>query len=332
MFNNDKNKKSWVSEGMKGVVNKMSNFNKSPQDSKTNPQYIDPAILEEIIKKQLIEKNPKLLADKNLLEETIRKALKNLLPKQTKNQVPIVQSFSQAHKQEIPTVDLLDIGNDFIEEKNENKSGNIEINKENIEEKKNEKLEIAEESFLENKENRQNKVAKIEKTKINEEIKIKYSFLQQNYQFKFESRQEISNSLHKYIIENIEKDEIALDKKFIIKVLENLNYLRKCQAESREQEDKYKKIGTDYNKMQERLTNQENLLKNIEFTYQEKMNGIEYSCQEKLNALLIENKNLKKIIEGNEMKSKIILENFKEETFQNQEKIKKYQNVYKLIN
>ena len=332
MFNNEKSKKSLFPEGMKSVF-KGSSKNKSPESK--NNQFIDPAILKEIIKRQLIEKNPKLLADENLLEELIKKALKehNFVPKnQPKYEPPPVQNIPIISKSLVQTFDLLDIdSNEKANEKPEKIPVNIENIKENNDEKKDK--EILEEKIqtpsksIEKNDNKTEKIEKIDKNKINEEIKVKYAYLLQSYQFKFESNQEIMTTLSKYLSESMVKDEIKINKAFIIKVIDNLDYLRKNQLETREQEDKYQLIVHDYNKMQERLLNQENLLKSIESTYHEKMSGLEYSYQEKLTVLLIENKNLKNIIEGNERKLAFQQEGFKEEILQYQENIKKIQFV-----
>lgn len=333
MYNNDeKKKKSWVPEGMKGVMNKMQSFNKN-QDPKANLQFFDPDLLEEIIKKQLIEKNPKLINDKALLEETIRKAFKdrNLVQKPNKIESPPKNNLP-LNKKEVFSMDLLDIGQETNDVKLlvnpnpifESKEIEIESTKEKFfEEKKSEDIKLLEKKA----EIQTQKIENKDKAKINEEINIKYSFLQKTCYFKFETIQEISSVLHQKICENIQKPDINIDKTFIIKVLENLEYLRKYQIENRILEEKFQSTVIDYSKMQERLINQENLLKSIEYTYHEKINEIEHSHQEKINTLLIENKNLKNIIEGNERKISLQLENFKEEISQSQETIKKLQNV-----
>ena len=92
-------------------------------------------------------------------------------------------------------------------------------------------------------------------------------------------------------------------------------------------EEKYQITIQDYNKMQERLVNQENLLKNIEFTYQEKIHNIEYKNQENINVLVIENKSLKNMIENHQRNISLQIENSKEEISQFQELIKKIQHV-----
>jgi len=187
---------------------------------------------------------------------------------------------------------------------------------------KNEKIE-------EFKIKRVEKCEKIDKKQINEEIKTKYNYIAQEHQFKFETSQEIANILHTKICESIETETIMIEKAFILKVLENFDYLRKCQIENRELEEKYHSTIVNYNKMQERLINQENVLKTIEFTYQEKINNIDYTNQEKMNLLVIENKSLKNLIESNERNISLQTENFKEEISQFQETIKKSQNVKK---
>lgn len=327
---------------MKGFFNKMTP-NKNSQDNKNAPLFPDPAMLEEIIKKQLIEKNPKLLADKSLLEETIRKAFKekNLLPKgyfQQQQNVnippppppPLINKFENQ-----PTVDLLDIGiindNNSINPTESNKINNTSIIMEP-------KEKVGEEKNYDQKENesiissiKPLNYEKIDKSKINEEIKIKYSFLLQPHQFKFESNKELLNELHKKLTMNKEKQSIEIDKEFILKILDNLEYLRKCQIENRELEEKYKNTVKDYKKMQERLTNQEDLLKKIEFTYHEKINEKDYSFQEKINSFLIENKNLKNIIEKHERNLAVQTETFKEEITQYQEKLKNFQIVIYFI-
>lgn len=324
---------------MKGFLNKVSN-SRSSQDQKNPQQFIDPVALEEIIKKQLIEKNPRLLADKALLEETIRKTLektfkeRNLQLKPQKNEANSLPKNSQS-KTEAQTLDLLDIG--IVKEENklniakpvqiEPKNAPILIeNRDLLEERKNEVEQT--QQILSTELMKPPKVEKIEKEKINEEIKVKYSFLLQPYQFKFELSREVLANLHKKLCENDEKKFIEIDKEFILKVLENLEYLRKCQSEDRELEEKYKYTVKDYNKMQERLQNQEELLKKIEFTYHEKINEIEYSFQEKINSYLIENKNLKNIIEKNERNLTVQAESFKEEALQYQESLKQKQNVF----
>lgn len=327
---------------MKGFFNKITP-NKGSQDNKGAPLFPDPALLEEMIKKQLIEKNPKLLADKSLLEETIRKAFKenNLIPKAYFQQQninipppPPPQLINKSENQ--TTIDLLDIGmandNNLINTNELNKINNTTLTMETkekvIEEKNNDQKEN--ESIIPSI--KPLKYEKIDKFKINEEIKIKYSFLLQPYQFKFESNKELLNELHRKLTLNQEKQSVEIEKEFILKILENLEYLRKCQIENRELEEKYKNTVKDYKKMQERLTNQEDLLKKIEFTYHEKINEKEYVFQEKINTYLIENKNLKNIIEKHERNLSVQTENLKEEIAQYQEKLKNFQIVIAFFN
>lgn len=323
----------------------MSKISSSQTKSQPNPAFMDPFFLEEMIKRQLIEKNPKLLENKVLLEETIRKALKDhkIIPKSNNVSLPN-QGFSPpSNKQDIPknevpkpetikteitTMDLLDIGYEKNEVKTqENSEFSNEKREENEKKPEQQLFEKIEEAKTEKAEVKIQKFEKIEKKQIVEEIKAKYDLSVNSCQFKFESTLEIANSLHNMILTHVDKNQITIDKSFIMKVLENLEYLRKCQVENRELEEKYQITIQDYNKMQERLVNQENLLKNIEFTYQEKIHNIEYKNQENINVLVIENKSLKNMIENQQRSISLQIESSKEEISQFQELIKKIQKV-----
>lgn len=303
--------------------------------SKTSQPFPDISFLEDMIKRQLVEKNPKLLENKALLEETIRRALKehNLIPKPssfTPPPIPLNVQTPQVlanNKPEVATIDLLDIG--F--EKNEGKAPEIpEISNEKPEKPQGfavEETKKSEDLFEKVEVVAPVKVEKLDKKIVNEEVKAKYQSMVQPCKFKFETNDELAKFLQQKLIDSVEKDEITVDKAFVIKVLENLEYLRKCQLENRELEEKYQSTISDYGRMQERLINQENLLKTIEFTYQEKINNAEYSHQEKINEFLIENKSLKHVIEKQERMLSLQAETSKEELSQVQETLKKLQNV-----